>query len=246
MKQFFLLFVVLLMVCSCSDEILNEDNHQAILGASNATFSFDSITEPSNWRKYQSLEEMLAACQIPEGKLKSMSTDELIEVCMNHPLRGIFSAYSNELDGVSVIVHNFNGFIELKNRKDAASKLLLFYEKVNCVPHDGTIPNKSYADISHFGFIDLYIASKDLKDLYAGQHLSELERISKNVFDLRLNKNEKSLSSIRHSLLIIAQVKLEEKSIDAEDSETLRRFVKVSGQVQDPKEYTKVSLILSK
>ena len=72
MKQLFLLFVVLLMVCSCSDEILNEDNHQAILGASNVTFSFDSITSPANWRTYQSLEEMLEACQIPEDKLSSM------------------------------------------------------------------------------------------------------------------------------------------------------------------------------
>ena len=72
MKQLFLLFAVLLMVCSCSDEILNEDNNQVVLGATNATFSFDSITEPSTWRKYQSLEEMLAACQIPEDKLNKV------------------------------------------------------------------------------------------------------------------------------------------------------------------------------
>lgn len=113
---------------SCSDEILNEDNQQAVLGTSNASFSFDSITEPSNWRKYQSLEEMLAACQIPEDKLKSMSTDELIEVCMSHPLHMIYVAYNNQLEGAKVIIDDFNGFQELKLRDDAALKLLSFYD----------------------------------------------------------------------------------------------------------------------
>lgn len=68
-------------------------------GVPNVTFSFDSIEAPSVWAQYQSLEEMFAACQIPEEKLKSMSTDELVEVCMSHPLYAIYSAYNNELEG---------------------------------------------------------------------------------------------------------------------------------------------------
>ena len=172
MKQLILLFAVLLMVCSCSDEILNEDNHQAILGASNATFSFDSITEPSNWRKYQSLEEMLAACQIPEVKLKTMSTEELIEVCMSHPLHAIYIAYENELEGAKVVFNNFNGFSELRNRKDAPQKILEFYYDINFNHKTKKERRKDFSIITYMGFIELYLASKELPELYSALTLN--------------------------------------------------------------------------
>lgn len=245
MKQLFVLFAVLLMVCSCSDEILNEDNHQAILGASNVTFSFDSITEPSNWRKYQSLEEMLAACQIPEGKLKSMSTDELIEVCMSHPLCGIYSAYNNEMEGVKVIVNNFNGFVELRKRKDASTDLLHFYEAVLFNPQYKSESHVNYTDPAHIGFIELYIASRDIKDIYDEPNISELERISNSVLDFKLLDKEVPLSSIRHTLLINAQVKLEQNRLQPDDLNILRQFVNSSGSTRNPKDYTTISKILS-
>lgn len=247
MKQpLFLLFVVLLMACSCSDEILNEDNHQAILGTSNVTFSFDSITEPSNWRKYQSLEEMLAACQIPEDKLKSMSTDELIEVCMSHPLHMIFVAYNNQLDGAKVIIDSFNGFQELKLRDDAASRLLSFYEDVNFNCEAKSIRRRDFSSSTLLGFIELFLASKELPQLYERNNIQELKRISDKVLEQKLLKNQGSFMSIRHSLLLNSQIKLEDKTLSDEDRDLLNRFVKVGGMCDDANDYTKVSKITVK
>ena len=72
MKRFIYFLTLLALMCSCSDEVLNESKQQAIIGTPDATFSFDSITAPNVWSQYQSLEEMLDACQIPEDKLKLM------------------------------------------------------------------------------------------------------------------------------------------------------------------------------
>lgn len=113
----FLLIALVALMCSCSDDVLNEGSRYSAQPIPRVTFSFDSITAPNVWAQYQSLEEMLAACQIPEEKLNSMSTDELIDVCMSHPLHALYFAYNNEMVGAKVVFEHFNGFSELKKEK---------------------------------------------------------------------------------------------------------------------------------
>ncbi len=62
-NKVYLLFVLIALLCSCSEDVLKESMGQAAPSATDTAFSFDAITEPSNWAQYQSLEEMLAACQ---------------------------------------------------------------------------------------------------------------------------------------------------------------------------------------
>ena len=228
MKRFINYLTLLALMCSCSDEVLNESKQQAIIGTPDATFSFDSITAPNVWSQYQSLEEMLDACQIPEDKLKLMSTDELIEVCMSHPLHFIYSAYNNEFRGADVIINNFNGFGELKKRVDAADKLLNFYDEIFS---ESVLNEPSYigsSDISHIGFIELYIASKALPSLYEDDNLIKLEK------------------TVRHSFLINAQIKLAKSCISKDDATILKNFLKVGGNLNNPEDYTKISIILNK
>ena len=224
MKRFIYFFTLFALMCSCSDEVLNEGKTQKMFGRPYATFSFDSITAPNVWSQYQSLEEMLEACQIPEDKLKSMSTDELIEVCMSHPLHFIYSAYNNELRGADVIIRNFNGFSELARRTDAAGKLF----------------------ISHIGFIELYIASKALPSLYEDDNLIKLEKISDNILSQKIETKRADLFSVRHSFLIKAQVKLAKSCISKDDATILKNFLRVGGNLNNPQDYTNISIILNK
>ena len=246
MKQLFLLLVVLLMVCSCSDEILNEENHQAILGASNVAFSFDSITEPSNWSKYQSLEEMLAACQIPEDILKLMSTDELIEVCISHPLRTNFVFYNDEIRGARVIINNFNGFQELKRRSDAPEIIIAFYEDIYFNAQVEKKYNKNYSDITYRAFIELFLASNEMPILYSGQNGTQLEMVSNKVLERKLNETDVDIYDISHSLLINARIKLENDLVSNEEKDVLNRFMTKGGRLGNLEEYTKISRIISK
>lgn len=130
----FLLIALVALMCSCSDDVLNEGSRYSAQPIPRVTFSFDSITAPNVWAQYQSLEEMLAACQIPEEKLNSMSTDELIDVCMSHPLHALYFAYNNEMVGAKVVFEHFNGFSELKKRKDAPTKMLAFMMTSTSMP----------------------------------------------------------------------------------------------------------------
>lgn len=246
MKRFIYFFTLFALMCSCSDEVLNEGKTQKMFGRPNATFSFDSITAPNVWSQYQSLEEMLEACQIPEDKLKSMSTDELIEVCMSHPLHFIYSAYNNELRGADVIIRNFNGFSELARRTDAAGKLLNFYDEIfsESVQQDPSFIGRS--DISHIGFIELYIASKALPSLYEDDNLIKLEKISDNILSQKIETKRADLFSVRHSFLIKAQLKLTKASLSKDDATILKNFLRVGGNLNNPQDYTNISIILNK
>ncbi len=247
--KIFLISALLALMCSCSDRMLNENSTDVTSKAANVTFSFDSITEPNNWARYQTLEEMMAACQIPEAKLKSMSTDELIEVCMSHPLHALYFAYNNELDGAEVVINNFNGFKELKERADAPQKMLAFYEDVNFPQKSRSIVStkrKDFSKMTYMGFVELYLASKELPGLYESENISTFERISNKVLENKLKQPNPKLYNIRHSLLINSQIKLKDGTLSNDERDVLKSFVKVGGKVENPKEYSRVSAIIAK
>lgn len=250
MKNSFLLFlmaVIALLMPSCSDEIVSECSPRSLAPEhSSITFSFDSIVAPNVWGQYQSIEEMLAACQVPFEKLKSMSTEELIEVCLTHPLYGIYSAYNNELEGAKVVINHFNGFAELNRREDAPEKMLAIYEDVNFNPETASVHRKDFSKVRYLGFIDLYVASKELEGLYYGQNLKKLSELSNKVLEKRLKQSPDNINQIRRSLLISSQAKLVEGMLSADDEQTLKSFVEVGGNAENFQSYSKVSYIIAK
>lgn len=240
----FFLIALAMLLCSCSDEVVGDDARNYSAKAPSVTFSFDSIESPNVWAQYQSLEEMLSACQIPEEKLKSMTTEELVEVCMSHPLYGIYSAYNNELEGAKVVIDHFNGFGELDKRSDAAEKLLAFYKDVNF--NTSSRHRKDFSLISYMGFIDLCMASKRISALYEGQNLEQLESVSNSVLESRIQQTPNDIFTIRRSLLIASQVKLTEGALRAEDAQILKSFVEAGANVSNPQVYSEVSAIILK
>ncbi len=247
MKQFFLLFVVLLMVCSCSDEILNEDNHQAILGASNVTFSFDSITSNGNW-KLCSFKQKFDACQIPDSLLSELTTKELVELCASHPLNPICYAYNNPMDGAQYIMKNFNGFKELQKREDAAERLLDFYEGIDFInvtnsPYPISLKgdnNKVYSG-SNIQFIELILASGELPSLYNKTNMERLDRVSYNKFEQKLVRNDTyGVISLSNSLIIQSQVALKSNKLTENDRGIIRNFYNSCGGSSDISTISKI------
>lgn len=247
MRQLFLLFVVLLMVCSCSDEILNEDNHQAILGASNVAFSFDSITSNGNWKSY-SVQQKFDACQIPDSVLSKLTSKELVELCASHPLNPICYAYNNPMDGAEYIMRNFNGFKELQKREDAADLLLDFYEGIDFInvtnsPYPITLKgdnNKVYSG-SNILFIELILASGELPSLYNKINMERLDRVSYNKFEQKLERNDiYGVISLSNSLIIQSQVALKSNKLTENDRGIIQYFYNSCGRSSDISSVSKI------
>jgi hypothetical protein len=100
------------------------------------------------WKAFETHDDMLGACQIPQSILKSMSTKGLVETVLEYPLFGDMRAYDSIQQGFEAVASQFNGLSELLNRKDAGTELLAIYSKMN--PQDiednwGDIQRGAYA-----------------------------------------------------------------------------------------------------
>ena len=84
------LATILLLLCSCSDDM--------VTGSKVRT---DNVAEAamSNFANYRTFDEKMAVCQIPEDLLTKLSTERLVELCAQHPLNAICYAYDNPMTG---------------------------------------------------------------------------------------------------------------------------------------------------
>ena len=82
------------------------------------------------WKSLQTGQEMWNVCQLPEEMLNELSTEELIEACMEFPMAYDFIAADSERKGIDFAIKHFNGLSELASREDAAGKLIEEYGKM--------------------------------------------------------------------------------------------------------------------
>ena len=83
------------------------------------------------WGLFQSHDEMVEVCQVPEDILSSISTEDLADLCLRYPMLTDFFAFQNTNEGLDKLFSNFNGIRELYNRQDVSSILTKKYiEKI--------------------------------------------------------------------------------------------------------------------
>jgi len=82
------------------------------------------------WKKLKNHEEKVKVCQIPDYILFSLSTEELLDVCLNYPLITDIMAFNNVQDGFNAFKTNFNGANELLQRDNFSDILLERYTKI--------------------------------------------------------------------------------------------------------------------
>ncbi|MBQ4428513.1 MAG: hypothetical protein II871_01935 [Clostridia bacterium] len=106
----------------------------AVVSGRNTWYKKDTVTDAYRFPTHKSLEgktyEQTIECyQIPEDVLKTMSTEGLIESCLDYPLFWTGMVFSNEsaYAGFMQTRNEFNGLQELFRRKDAADKLVRAY-----------------------------------------------------------------------------------------------------------------------
>jgi len=83
------------------------------------------------WATLKTVEEQYNAYNIPAEILQSISTEELVKVCLAYPEWGLINAYNSRRAGFAVLVNLFNGFRELYEREDAAIELLKEYKRLD-------------------------------------------------------------------------------------------------------------------
>ena len=120
MKKISVLLLCMLFL-SCSKKDHNCEKAQ----------SWDYPVKPGmeEWKQFQSNEEMVRACQIPENLFPCLSTEELTDLCLQYPLILDFYAFGDINNGVDKLFSDFNGIRELYKKKEVLNSLLNRYDE---------------------------------------------------------------------------------------------------------------------
>ena len=89
--------------------------------------------DPSIWASEENHSTKVEMCQLGTEQIQSMTTEELVNVCLEYPFLIDMFAYNTLDDGFHAILDQSDAFKELSQRSDAASILLDVYSKSNVV-----------------------------------------------------------------------------------------------------------------
>lgn len=175
MKRLFYFVVVgvfLLMGCqdqlalrddSPLDEIATKAGADEYTVQTSERYIFPSERDFKAWTDIVSLEDRLAACEVPASTLRAMTTSALVQAALNYPLNFIYSAYNDPTVAVDIIVKNSPLHHELFSRSDAAKELLRIFEKSTIEKgrlESMTNPGESRLTYGNEMFFDYLLASR--------------------------------------------------------------------------------------
>lgn len=132
------------------------------------------------------------AVNIPEDQLSQMSTNDLIEHCVNFDFMWDIFNHPNYEIGLNVVIDNHNGLKELLNRSDAGELILDYYRKIDL---EEVIKMDKPADRGKFVgkvfFMELFLSHPNILNQFQGNEKRLIESILK-TYDTCLGINKKS------------------------------------------------------
>lgn len=194
LKLSFIICVSVLILYGCKDTTIAPDTENIISGKvkSRASGERTFVFPPIQWESFETHDQKLAACQIPDSVLSQIPTKELVEVCMEYPLLFDAFAFDTPLKGLKIVASRFNGFQELMKRSD------------NCLCIFNYLKNKDIREVDFTGLsleeegrITLlymlceYLLSFDniLANMTSGME-SEIAQYAYNVWENKENRNQ--------------------------------------------------------
>jgi len=190
-----------MLLLSCSKTTLNTNT-----SAFKRQFDFDAVTQSAAWCACQSHNERVAALQIPDDLLPTLSTEQLVDLCMRYPFWGDYAAFDNPIEGIRRVMDGFNGFAALREREDVADALLAYYENINTAHLINNIPSVYKPDeftIYKLDYLETILASGDFPKIYDENHIRKLKELAKDNLSLKTTFADKlPLESLEKSALL--------------------------------------------
>ena len=200
-KNIFLGFLIISFVVytviftRCNDKIENvsiseNEEMDGLISKSNVepddelTWDFPVTPESEEWKQFKTYKEMKEACLIPDEILPTLSTNNLMVVCINYPLRFKFYAYDNLKIGLKNVAEDFNGLRELLVRNDNAQCLYKRFKKDNLetLPESDLSPDQIGTLIVSYTLAELILSQESVIVNFNHEQLKEIATIAvKNI-----------------------------------------------------------------
>lgn len=147
--------------------------------------------DSKEWNKL-TVAQRWQAVNIPEDQLSKMSTDELIEHCVNFDFMWDIFNYQNYSIGLNFIIDNHNGLRELLNRKDSGKLILDFYNKIDVhkITEITELADRG-AFVAKAFFLELFLSNPNILNQFQGNE-KELIKFILRAHDTCLELNIQS------------------------------------------------------
>ena len=201
MKQQNLFFIVAvsILLLGCQDQLsLRDDANPDRLATkagvdantvqTNERYVFLSEKDFKAWTDIVSLEDRLAACEVPASTLQAMTTDALVRTALNYPLNFIYSAYNDPFVAVDIIVKNSPLHQELFSRSDAAEVMLRYFDRTSIFKSEvKTMFNRDEISltVSNEVFFEYLLASCQDSGLFSKKNNQALRKIAQRKLSER-------------------------------------------------------------
>ena len=131
--------------------------------AKSAEYEYEINSNSPKWKEFISHDEMVAACRIPDEKIKDMSTEQLVSAYLNYPLLGDMYAYNTTEMGFEALRSQCNALDELLSRKDAGEAILSRYNTVRLYNY-ATADDASFNDFIEPSALEILAAQPEIID----------------------------------------------------------------------------------
>jgi hypothetical protein len=203
--------IALVGLHSCNKDELVIQQGECMPFSISDTYEYPIVSGTEEWKEFQTSIEMVQACQIPDKKLKSISTEGLLETLLRYPLILDYMAANLQQDGFERIKSQNNGFEELYGRTDFFDVITERYELMSLNCEKNLYPPfingiETPIQIS-FQTIEFFMYQDDLlKNINSNQRIQILEI----VFDKLQAKEEYGISQNEYlvSFAILGKIML--------------------------------------
>lgn len=245
----FLLLGICIIIYACTDKEVEAESVEFAstrsLGESLKSKYYHILPGTEEWKSLQTGKEMWDSCQLSEDMLKDLSTEELIEACMEFPMAYDFIAADTERKGIAFAIEQFNGLTELVGREDAVCKLIEEYGKMDFNGERIGTRTINTSLILSMAYTELLLVNERFMSKMTSEEQDLLKSIAEEKYMMKLEHPDYfGLRSIEHSLVICAELALARgKSLSEEDSDLLHGFVNFY-QMWDPTEIERISMLV--
>lgn len=158
------------------------------------------------WKNFKTGKEMGNALMIPTDILKNLSTEALVETCLNYPMFGSIIFYNDLQTGFEKVTKYFNGLQELLKREDAGKVLIKKYEQIN--PEQLGFERFEYMNTVYvYMYIELILAQEDVISSLLQEERIELIKMSLHILAEKQKYPKKFSSFVQEtSYLLMARL----------------------------------------
>jgi len=158
------------------------------------------------WYSLNTEEERIAAVQVPENILATLSSEEVVGLCITFPSFGHFTAWDTPQEGFNVMLSRYNILRHLLLRNDVGRILITAYKDASMTGFR-TLPYSDEFWQLKLLYLELLLSQKEiLQSITPDEKLELITEARSRYFEKLNNENSASLPEILFSLRIMATI----------------------------------------